>query len=225
MHYGAKLRISSPYANIIDKTKWSHAHGRSVFHLSQGDVDAARLFSYVFRSQAIGNFHASRLALETQETLVPMHSTKEYLRRASILLDHLEGRAGETVPKDFRCLLYTLFYYNQWIKDIIELIERAAEGRCQDDLQQIKHRFVTNIERVTRSTGIYLASDCTWREQGVFTVPNLGISIAPMIYGDQHSWNIAFMPADKVGVAVHRHRKGAEIHLGFSPLEGNTILG
>jgi mannose-6-phosphate isomerase-like protein (cupin superfamily) len=47
----------------------------------------------------------------------------------------------------------------------------------------------------------------------------------PVIYGDYHSWNAAFLTADQVGVPVHRHHKGAEIHLGFSPLKGRTILG
>ncbi|HSS98555.1 MAG TPA: hypothetical protein VLK33_16080, partial [Terriglobales bacterium] len=62
-------------------------------------------------------------------------------------------------------------------------------------------------------------------DQGAFIVPNLGISILPLIYGDHHSWNAAFLSAQQFGVSVHRHLQGAEIHLGFAPTHGHTILG
>lgn len=63
------LQVSEPYAQLLDKARWSHAHGRSVFHILQSEVDAARLFSYGYRSQAIGTFHATRVALEAEENM------------------------------------------------------------------------------------------------------------------------------------------------------------
>jgi hypothetical protein len=82
-----------------------------------------------------------------------------------------------------------------------------------------------NINAVTSCNGTYVARDIVRPEQGAFLVPNLGISIVPVIYGDHHSWNAAFLAADQAGVSVHRHKKGAEIHLGFSHVKGHTILG
>jgi len=84
---------------------------------------------------------------------------------------------------------------------------------------------VQNLAPITSGSGIYLARDLVLPDQGAFVVPNLGISIIPVIYGDYHSWNAAFLTADQAGVSVHRHHKGAEIHFGFSPVKGRTILG
>ena len=67
--------------------------------------------------------------------------------------------------------------------------------------------------------------DLELREQSAFVVPNLGISIASLIYGDHHSWNAAFLSGAHSSVSVHRHKQGAEIHLGFSPVRGRTVLG
>src|SRR5262249_26299922 len=80
-------------------------------------------------------------------------------------------------------------------------------------------------ETVTNCNGIYTACDQRMPAQGAFIVPNLGIAIVPVIYGDYHSWNAAFLFAGNYGVPVHRHRMGAEIHLGFSPVQGRTIQG
>jgi hypothetical protein len=101
-----------------------------------------------------------------------------------------------------------------------------ASIRCRNrELENIADRFLRNLAPVTSCNGIYVARDLALPEQGAFVVPNLGISIVPVIYGDHHSWNAAFMAADQPGVPVHRHKKGAEIHLGFSPVSGRTILG
>jgi len=48
---GMSLPASESYAQLLDKARWSHANGRNVFHILQTDVDAARLFSYGYRSQ------------------------------------------------------------------------------------------------------------------------------------------------------------------------------
>jgi hypothetical protein len=219
------LQVSESYAQLIDKARWSHAHGRNVFHISQTDIDAARLFSYGYRSHAIGTFHATRIAIEAEKNGVTGPYVKACLDQARILLDQLEAKAVEFVPRDFRVLISTLYYYDQWVNQVAQVLEKAAARGTNRELENIRQRFLRNIAPITTCNGIYVARDLVLPEQGAFIVPNLGISIVPIIYGDHHSWNAAFLDADQFGVSVHRHREGAEIHLGFSPLEGHTILG
>jgi mannose-6-phosphate isomerase-like protein (cupin superfamily) len=219
------LPASELYAQLLDKARWSHANGRNVFHIPPADVDAARLFSYGYRSQAIGTFHATRVAVEAEQETTTGPYVKTCLLQARVLLDQLEAKAGEAVPHDFRALISTLYYYDLWVNQVIEVLEKASVRGTNSKLETIRQRFVQNLAPVTSGNGIYLARDLVLPEQGAFIVPNLGISIVPVIYGDYHSWNAAFLTADQVGVSVHRHHKGAEIHLGFSPVKGRTILG
>ncbi len=165
------------------------------------------------------------MALEAEETGATGPYVKTCLLQARILLDQLEAKAGEPVPLDFRALISTLYYYDQWVNQVAEVLEKASVPGTNSKLEIIRRRFVQNIEPISSGNGIYVARDLVLPEQGAFIVPNLGISIVPVIYGDYHSWNAAFLTADQVGVSVHRHHKGAEIHLGFSPVKGRTILG
>ena len=219
------LPASELYAQLLEKARWSHAHGRDVLHIVQADIDAARLFSYGYRSQAIGTFHATRLALEAECNGATGPYVKTCLAEARILLDQLEAKAGEPVPKDFRALISTLYYYDQGVSLVAQVLEKASVRGTHSKLEIIRQRFVQNLAPITSGSGIYLARDLVLPDQGAFVVPNLGISIIPVIYGDYHSWNAAFLTADQAGVSVHRHHKGAEIHLGFSPVKGHTILG
>ncbi len=212
------LKISELYSHLLDKARWSHTHGRNVFEITQLDIDGARLFDYAYRSQAIGTFHATRVALEDQ-TL----AADTAIAQARMLLGELETKAGDPVLHDFRALVSTLYFYDQWVIQVAHLLERAIHK--SPAVKTILENFIRNIERVTNCNGIYLARDRSLPEQGAFLVPNLGISILPLIYGDHHSWNAAFLSAGQFGVSVHRHLKGAEIHLGFAPTHGQTILG
>jgi mannose-6-phosphate isomerase-like protein (cupin superfamily) len=47
----------------------------------------------------------------------------------------------------------------------------------------------------------------------------------PLVYGDQHSWNLAYLAGAAADVPRHRHEQGVEIHLGYGELEGYTLLG
>jgi mannose-6-phosphate isomerase-like protein (cupin superfamily) len=219
------LQVSELYAQLLDKARWSHANGRNVFHIVQADIDGARLFSYAYRSQAIGTFHATRVAIDAEENESTGPYVKTCLLQARTLLDQLEAKAGDSVPRDFRALISTLYHYDQWVNQVVQVLEKASVRGTNAKLETIRQRFVQNIEPVTTSNGVYVARDQVLPEQGAFIVPNLGISIVPVIYGDHHSWNAAFLKADQTGVSVHRHHKGAEIHLGFSPVKGRTILG
>ncbi len=56
-------------------------------------------------------------------------------------------------------------------------------------------------------------------------VPNLGITIVPLVYGDYHSWNLAYLGGDARDVPRHQHARGVEIHLGLGHVQGYTLLG
>jgi len=56
-------------------------------------------------------------------------------------------------------------------------------------------------------------------------LPNLGITIVPLVYGDHHSWNLAYLAGEQRNVPTHRHADGVEIHLGYRPTHGQTVLG
>lgn len=214
------LKASELYNHLQEKASWSHTHGRDVFAITESDIDAARLFAYAYRSQAIGTFHATSVALE--DPAVAAHSS---MAQARLLLGELEAKAGDTVPRDFRAVVSTFYFYDQWVAQVFRLLKESATGARNTNIERIADNFGQNIERVTNCNGIYLARDTSLPEQGAFNVANLGISILPVIYGDHHSWNAAFLPAQHFGVPVHRHLKGAEIHLGFAPTQGQTILG
>ncbi len=212
------LKVSELYSQLLDKARWSHTHSRNIFEITQSDIDGARLFDYAYRSQAIGTFHATSAALAD-----PAFADDTNIAQARMLLSDLEAKAGDIVPSDFRALVSTLYFYDQWVMQVADLLKEAATKSVV--AEKVLGNFIRNIERVTNCNGIYLAHDLSLPEQGAFLVPNLGISILPLIYGDHHSWNAAFLSAKQFGVSVHRHLKGAEIHLGFAHTHGQTILG
>jgi len=219
------LHVSDAYAHVVDKARWSHAHGRSIDHIDASDIEGGRLFSYAFRTQTIGTFHATRVAIEAEAGKGTGASVDACLRQSSVLLDQLEARAVDPVLADHRAVISTLYAYDQWTNQVDDLLSRACAQGTYPRLRAIHDQFLRNIQRVTASNGFYVARALELPEQGAFIVPDLNISISPIIYGDYLSWNAAFLVGDRPGVAVHRHRYGAEIHLGYAPVKGQTILG
>jgi hypothetical protein len=218
------VHVSDPYAEIADKASWSHAHGRSVSHITPADIEKARLFCYGYRSQTIGTFHATRVALEANDPNVGPY-VDNCLYQARTLLDQLNSKAVDPVFDDHRAVISTFYCYDKWTNLLVEVLSKACARGLHPRLEQTRDLFLRNIQRVTVGSGVYVSSDREVPEQGSFIVPNLDITIVPIIYGDHHSWNAAFLAADRPGVTVHRHCEGAEIHLGFSPVNGHTILG
>jgi hypothetical protein len=218
------LRVSSVYADLLDKARWSHAHGRSVSHIESTDIDAARLFSYGYRIQTIGAFHATRAVIEAVETDRAVPDLELCLRQARTLLLYAEAKAMDPVPDDVRAVICTLYFYDFWVNETVCLLETAYARRADSKLESILRHFIDNLEPVTNSNGMYVTSDIDLPPQGSFRVPKLEIFIRPIIYGDHHSWNAAHLAADQFGVSVHRHRRGAEIHLGFREVEGERLL-
>ena len=89
----------------------------------------------------------------------------------------------------------------------------------------IGDRFAAAVETIVSHNGIHLTRDDTPRQQASFVVPNLGITIIPLVYGEHHSWNIAWLDPASSNVPGTEHRRGVEIHLGYGPMKGYTILG
>ena len=216
---------SDAYRDLLDKIHWSLQHGRDVLHLAQTDIDRARLFAYGYRSQTIGTFHATRTAVESAIHSVTNSHTRSHLTRATALLTQLEDEAIQIVPQDFRAALSTLYRYDQWANDALDSIQTAMICKTNPELEFIGQLFSSNLDAVVGTDGLYIANDTHVPQQGAFLVPSLGITIVPLIYGDFHSWNFAYLPSNQSGVPIHRHRAGAEIHLGRSRVNGFTVLG
>src|SRR5262249_29587212 len=120
---------------------------------------------------------------------------------------------------DARALLATFHRYDTWVRYALYSLENAQ-------LQsKVGMRFRDVMDEITSGNGIYLRQDTHAPEQGSFVVPNLGITIVPLVYGDYHSWNLAWLPGPRSDVPLHLHREGVEIHLGYGPMRGDTILG
>ena len=217
------FKRSDAYLQLIEKADRSYQNNRGVFHIEEEDIALARLYSYGYRSQTIGAFHACREAVQS------VHESDgddaEALTRALDLLNQLANLAILPVPGDFRALLFTLYYYDLKIREAIAALESYCVARTSPTMETIKGRFISKMTEIAGGNGIYVSKDNVMPEQASFLVPNLGIMIVPLIYGDHHSWNSAFVSGPASGMTTHRHREGVEIHLGFSPIHGDTILG
>jgi hypothetical protein len=201
-----------------------HSAGRCPFDIKPKDIDLARLYSYAFRAHVIGAFHATRLAVdglganERSSTAGPL----AYLQTA---LSDLADLAMDPIQPDMRALLSTFHHYDQGVRRAIDGLEQLLEIAGDGRLDRIARRFRAAVEAISNSGGIVVTRDTAVPEQASFVVPNLGITIVPLVYGDFHSWNLAWLSGPKSDVPVHWHREGVEIHLGFGPMHGETILG
>ncbi len=218
-----RLRMHPNYERLADLTCDSHLRGRAPAGISDRDIALARLYSHAFRSHVIGAFHATRLALSALKPLDPVAAA--HLLRADELLADLANRSMDTVGQDIRALISTFHHYCTHVARTVHALEVASSHEASASLKEIRDLFVTHMEGITGSNGLYLTRDTGAPEQGSFVVPKLGITIVPLVYGDHHSWNLAWLDGKRSDVPYHLHREGVEIHLGFSPLHGYTVLG
>ena len=217
------FKKSETYRQLVEKAVWSHQNRRSVFHIEEEDIARARLYSYGYRTQTIGAFHACHEALEG--ILESEGNDSDGLARSLRFLDELVGLSILPVPADFRVLLFTLYFYDLKIRETIASLDSYCAASRSPAVQTIRDRFIAIIEQVPLSNGVSIARDNVVPEQGTFQVPTLGFTLVPLVYGDHHSWSSAYVTSDAQGKTTHRHRQGVEIHLGFSPIHGRTILG
>jgi mannose-6-phosphate isomerase-like protein (cupin superfamily) len=219
----SRLKMHPNYERLADLACDSHARGRAPSGIDARDVTLARLYSHAFRGQVIGAFHAAREALakiQTADRLALAH-----LARAAELLTDLANRSMDLVGDDARALISTFHHYCTHVARTVSALDNASELLRSPALDRIRDLFVGHIEAITAGNGIHLTRDTGAPEQGSFTVPNLGITIVPLVYGDHHSWNLAWLDGERSDVPFHLHHEGVEIHLGYNPMHGYTVLG
>lgn len=211
------------YARLVELSHVAHQRGRSLLGLEPRDIALARLYSYAFRAHTIGVFHA------TSGALPPVDSTpSSVLGLRTLVIQTLAELASQTmdpVPRDGRALVSTFHLYQQRIQRVETTLGQWLERDPNPHLRAVAGRFTRHIDDIRSGNGLQVTSDLAPLEQASFTVPNLGITICPLVYGDFHSWNLAWLPDPAGGVPCHQHAQGVEIHLGYGPLHGATILG
>lgn len=219
------LRTHANYARLVALATERHARGRDPFAVAPRDVALARLYSHAFRRHVIGAFHATRRELEGLAVTGP--AAADVARAAESLVD-LADRSMDPVERDARALISSFHHYATHVGRAIESLTHAcdrADAATAAAMKVVRDRFIAHMEEITASNGISLTRDTAAPPQGCFQVPNLGITIVPLVYGDHHSWNLAWLDGARSDVPCHLHREGVEIHLGYGPLHGHTILG
>lgn len=219
----ARLRAHENYRRLEQIACDSHARGRAPEGIAERDVILARLYSHAFRGEVIGAFHATRLALQSLSVDDPLAAS--HLRRAAETLESLANRSMDGVGHDARALVSTFHHYCTHLVRVLDALHDARERLHRPDLDRIVELFVSRMEVIAGGNGIHLTRDLEPPPQASFIVPNLGITIVPLVYGDHHSWNLAWLPAEKADVPYHQHHAGVEIHLGYGPMHGYTVLG
>lgn len=218
-----RLRMHPNYERLADLACSSHARGRAPSGIDPRDVTLARLYSHAFRGQVIGAFHAARGALGEIKTDDPL--ALAHLARAGELLTDLANRSMDSVGDDARALISTFHHYCTHVARAVAAFDAASERLRSPALDRIRDLFIGHMEAIAAGNGIHLTRDTGAPEQGSFVVPSLGITIVPLVYGDHHSWNLAWLDGDRSDVPYHRHHEGVEIHLGYNPMHGYTVLG
>lgn len=217
------LPMHTRYGELVEKARASHEQGRRSDLIGPDDIALARLYCYGLRTHTIGAFHATALAVKALQPQDPV--SQAHLQRVSEQLEDLANLGMEPVPDDYRVVIATLYRYHRGVHRVIDALEQAHRAAGTEQLDKIRNRFGQLMGEITSSEGLYLVPDNEAPELASFEVPNLGITIVPLVYGDHHSWNLAHLSQEHLDVPMHWHRSGVEIHLGYEPLEGYMILG
>lgn len=217
------LQMHPAYEQLIEKATRCHENNRNPREITAEDVSRARLYSYAFRLHVIGTFHATRHAIAS----LPEASTLSTVYRTHAIerLEDLANQTMDPVPRDFRAVISTLYRYHRNLWRVIDNLKRDYQEARDPQLVQIAERFGQIVQQITSGNGIHLTQDTEAPHQATFVVPNLGIIIVPLVYGDYHSWNLAYLAGKVRDAPVHRHYEGVEIHLGYNPTHGVTVLG
>src|SRR5579872_2062185 len=218
-----RLRMHPNYERLADMACSSHARGRAPSGIDERDITLARLYDYAFRGQVIGAFHATREALAAipaSDRLAAAH-----LSRAAELLPDLANRSMDSVGEDARALISTFHHYSTHVARTVSALDASCELLPSPALARVRDLFIGHMESISAGNGIHLTCDTGAPEQASFVVPSLGITIVPLVYGDHHSWNLAWLDGERSDVPYHLHREGVEIHLGYNPMHGYTVLG
>lgn len=211
------------YARIVEAARRSHAQGRSPAGIGQEEVGLARLYCHAYRLHTIGVFHGTRIVVEQRPPAGAL--AMAHRRRALELLEDLANEGTTLVPNDFRAVIATFHRYDRHSRGVLDALREDAATSHDPEIARAADRYEAIITETTGGNGIHLTRDNEVPEQASFVVPGLGITIVPLVYGDYHSWNLAHLPAQAAHVPVHLHHAGVEIHLGYGPMRGTTVLG
>jgi len=222
------MKMHQNYSRLVSLAAESHSRGRDPFLAKERDIALARLYSYAFRRHVIGAFHATRQELggiEFSNSRVEDRLAALQVARVQDSLADLANRSMDAVENDGRALISSFHFYATHVARVKVALDEACALTRHTGLQTICDRFASQMEAITSCNGLSITRDKEAPAQGSFVVPNLGITIVPLVYGDHHSWNLAWLDGERSDVPCHLHREGVEIHLGYSPLHGHTILG
>ena len=217
------LRMHPNYRELLQCARESHERNRSPVGIERRHVQLARLYSYAFRLHAIGAFHGVGQAWRAAPTGNSVAAA--WRLRGLEMLEDLANQSMEPVPDDFRAVMITFYRYHRGLERVLDSFDRELNISASADLLSLAGEFRRFMEAITGECGIHVASDREAHELASFLVPNLGIRIVPLVYGDHHSWNLAYLAGQHRDVPTHRHHDGVEIHLGYPPTHGWTILG
>ena len=216
------LQAHDNYERVASAARHSHANGRSVAGIGEVEIALARLYCHAFRGHVIGAFHATRVALEG---FAPFPAAEPWRQLANHGLTSLANQALDPVPRDFRAVLSTFHRYDTTIGQVLQTLRGELDASRDERIELVLDRFLHAMQRIALSNGIAPARDDEVPEQASFVVPNLGITIVPLVYGDRHCWNLAYLSGQSPDVPRHLHAEGVEIHLGYGKLRGFTVLG
>src|SRR5262249_40416727 len=143
----ARLRMHPNYERLADLACASHARGRAPSGIDASDVALARLYSYAFRAQVIGAFHAARVAIAAIPTADPLATA--HLSRASELLTDLANRSMDAVGDGARALISTFHHYCTHVARTVAALDAARERLTSDSPPRMRGLFVRHIEAIT----------------------------------------------------------------------------
>ncbi|MEO6434550.1 MAG: hypothetical protein ABIP55_02160 [Tepidisphaeraceae bacterium] len=216
-------RLHPYYAALVAKAAWCHEKGRTSEGVEADDIARARLYSYAFRLHTIGAFHATGVAVAARPPANALSAA--HRARALETLQDLADQGMDPVPDDFRALLSTFYRYHRGVERVERALRADSEASGDGALADIAENFGRSMAEITGCNGIHLTRDTHSPRQASFVVPALGITIVPLVYGEHHSWNLAYLGGARSDVPYHRHHNGVEIHLGYSPIAGYVVLG
>jgi mannose-6-phosphate isomerase-like protein (cupin superfamily) len=221
------MKMHQNYSRLVALAAESHSRGRDPFLANERDIALARLYSYAFRRHVIGAFHATRQKLggiELSDARAEDRLAALQVARVQDSLADLANRSMDAIENDGRALISSFHFYATHVARVKSALDEVCALTRHTALQTICDRFTSQMEAITGCNGLSITRDKEAPAQGSFVVPNLGITIVPLVYGDHHSWNLAWLDGERSDVPCHLHREGVEIHLGYSPLHGHTIL-
>src|SRR5690242_19592816 len=132
----SRVRMHPNYERLAELACSSHARGRAPAGIDARDVTLARLYSYAFRAQVIGAFHAAREAIAGIRAPDPLAAV--HLSRSSELLGDLANRSMDSVGDDARALISTFHHYCTHVARTVAALDSAVEMLRSPALDRIR---------------------------------------------------------------------------------------